>query len=205
MASGSASRTSYHFGVLRFNALCLGCLIGRADEQRLNFSFQARAVCVSGRGRYFRNRLLAASIIRAWTVVSRSRASCRSAFNPSALILVRMPPLPRARSPVLLSACPVAVRHDPPPVPSGNSNGTQTTPIDVIDEPAPGVVAVRVAGVRSWPTGRPYEKWCNVFLQVSQTRRPELLDIHADANFEATELAQCSRWSGIISTSSTTG
>jgi hypothetical protein len=34
-----------------------------------------RAVCATGRRLYFRNRSLAASIIRAWTVVSRSRAS----------------------------------------------------------------------------------------------------------------------------------
>jgi hypothetical protein len=49
------------------------------------------AVCATGRRLCFRRRSFAASIIRAWTVVSRSRASCRSAFNPSGLILVKMP------------------------------------------------------------------------------------------------------------------
>jgi hypothetical protein len=48
-------------------------------------------VSATGRQRYFRKRSLTASIIRAWTVVSRSSASCRSAFNPSRLIRVKMP------------------------------------------------------------------------------------------------------------------
>jgi hypothetical protein len=60
-------------------------------ERRRHFLQDHRTVCATGRRLYFRNRSLAASIIRAWTVVSRSRASCRSAFSPSGLILVKMP------------------------------------------------------------------------------------------------------------------
>jgi hypothetical protein len=64
---------------------------GRAFIEFLDPLQDRGAVCATGRRLYFRNRSLAASIIKAWTVVSRSRASCRSAFNPSGLILVKMP------------------------------------------------------------------------------------------------------------------